>query len=166
MKTIEYKWDRNRLIRGWMPASQWPPGPWDDEPDKIQFQHEATGLPCLILRNGGGALCGYVGVTREHPLYGVDYTEPDIEVHGGLTFAGRCGGGPDAEQMGICHVPGEGEADDIWWLGFDCAHCYDLSPGMASLGLAHGEVYRDISYVRGEIDSLARQLSIYEESRQ
>lgn len=25
------------------------PGPWDDEPDRVEFQH--VGFPCLILRN-------------------------------------------------------------------------------------------------------------------
>lgn len=29
--------------------SDWPRGEWDNEPDKVQFQDEATGLPCLII---------------------------------------------------------------------------------------------------------------------
>jgi len=37
----------------------------------------------------------------------------DANVHGGLTFAR-----PDIE----C---GKGGEDDAWWVGFDCAHCYD-----------------------------------------
>lgn len=30
--------------------SAWPRGAWDDEPDKVQWQDPATGLPCLIDR--------------------------------------------------------------------------------------------------------------------
>ena len=29
----------------------WPRGVWDDEPDKKQWRDEATGYPCLIVRN-------------------------------------------------------------------------------------------------------------------
>lgn len=42
---------------------KWGPGPWDGEPDKMQWTDPATGLDCLIVRNTLGALCGYVGVT-------------------------------------------------------------------------------------------------------
>lgn len=53
----------------------WGPGPWQDEPDKKQWQDEETGLPCLIVRGPSGALCGYVGVSESHPLHGKDYNE-------------------------------------------------------------------------------------------
>jgi hypothetical protein len=49
----------------------WPRGEWDDEPDKMQWQDEATGLPCLIVRGPVGALCGYVGVPEGHPCFGL-----------------------------------------------------------------------------------------------
>lgn len=64
MKTIEY---RN------VDKSGWPAGEWQDEPDKVQWQDAATGLPCLIVRNGSGALCGYVGVAVGHPCYDLGY---------------------------------------------------------------------------------------------
>ena len=57
METIEYRT---------MDKSVWGPGPWQNEPDKRQWQDEATGLPCLIVRNSMGALCGYVGVSEGH----------------------------------------------------------------------------------------------------
>lgn len=63
METIEYRT---------MDKSKWNRGPWDSEPDKKQWQDEATGLPCLIVRNRMGALCGYVGVPESHPLFKVD----------------------------------------------------------------------------------------------
>jgi hypothetical protein len=96
--------------------SEWGPGAWQDEPDKAQFMDEPTGLPCLIVRNNSGALCGYVGVTEGHPYFGKDYdssasvphicdescdAENDyhshsssvgghLSVHGGITFSDFC----------------------------------------------------------------------------
>lgn len=55
--------------------SSWARGEWDQEPDKRQWRDEATGLPCLIVRNSAGALCGYVGVSTDHPLHGKDWDD-------------------------------------------------------------------------------------------
>lgn len=38
--------------------STWGDGPWQHEPDKMQYEDPDTGLPCLIVRNAVGALCG------------------------------------------------------------------------------------------------------------
>jgi hypothetical protein len=71
----------------------------------------------------------------------------------------------------ICHVPEPGRPDRVWWLGFDCAHSGDMSPGLRyegrsiawptdlrSRGNRVGETYRTLDYVKGECRSLARQL--------
>lgn len=146
--------------------SSWPRGEWDSEPDKMQWTDEATGLPCLVVRNPGGHLCGYVGVPDGHPWFQKDYDGCRINgaewpsVHGGLTFADFCSPRPDAKERGICHVVDAGENDRVWWLGFDCAHCGDLSPKHAadrSAVLLAGEAYRTIDYVRSECRSLAAQ---------
>lgn len=151
--------------------SDWGPGPWQDEPDKIQWVDEATGLDCLVNRGPLGNLCGYVGVPPEHPAHGQDYNDvragdgewPDV--HGGLTFADACQEGED-ESVGICHVPGPGRPDDVWWLGFDCGHSGDVCPGMDARGLAAGmpplrfggETYKTVGYVQRECTKLAAQL--------
>jgi hypothetical protein len=146
----------------------WPAGPWMTEPDKVNWKTEA-GLPGMIIRTKSGHLCGYVAVTKEHPLFEVGYGDGEwpespegrIEVHGGLTYSAKCAGN-------ICHVPEPGEPDDVWWFGFDCAHSGDWSPSSFAPYLRHqrmpGEgpcfdAYRDIAYVRGEVESLARQLA-------
>ena len=141
--------------------TEWGPGPWQDEPDKMQWLDDATGLPCLIVRNHFGSLCGYVGVSKGHPAYKKGYDDVDVDVHGGLTFAGKCG-----ER--ICHLVEDGEDDDVWWLGFDCGHCFDLAPGIrATLAKMNppnklyedrDAVYRDVAYVRSECERLAKQL--------
>lgn len=141
------------------------PGPWHDEPDKVHWIDPETGLDCLAVRNGGGAWCGYVGLPPDHPFHGVDYDDAhdraDINVHGGLTFAASCHEDERGEGYGICHIPLPGRPADVWWLGFDCAHAWDLSPGYLRYGLSLGdrEVYRDLAYVKAETTDLARQLA-------
>lgn len=109
----------------------WPDGPWMSEPDKVQWTDPMTGLPCLAVRHpDNGHWCGYVGVNPGHPLHGHKYTEIDdvIDVHGGLTYSDECE--PSEEPgRGVCHVPGPGEPDHVWWFGFDCMHYNDVSPG-------------------------------------
>lgn len=161
MKTLEYKY---------VDKTEWERGEWDAEPDKVQFQDEATGMPCLIVRNGSGALCGYVGVNPGHPFYEQGYDtcilknddDKYINVHGGLTFSGFCR--EDAENHGICHLPDDGEEKKVWWLGFDCAHSGDISPRTIrqyrEWGLQiGGESYRDLNYVKHEVSHLARQIA-------
>ena len=154
--------------------SEWGEGPWQSEPDKIQWPDEDTGLPCLIVRNkGGGNLCGYVGVGTDHPLYGMDYSDVEENhagygiVHGGLTFSGPCRV-DSHESRGICHVPDPGETDDVWWLGFDCAHYLDIRPAAklvyAKIGMDPGPEdvgaeYRTVEYVQNECRDLARYLA-------
>lgn len=210
--------------------SAWGDGPWQAEPDKMQWQDERTGLPCLIVRGPMGALCGYVGVATTHPAYGLSYdgapddehrayhkalreklsaplaqngadgheavravlesdalTPPEptpvgeqiinLNVHGGLTFAGGCHEGDPA--TGICHIPAPGEPDDVWWFGFDCTHAGDLAPLMEltrkdveyltqhipvppllkQFREEHPDLYRDIAYVQAEVADLAKQLA-------
>lgn len=159
MQTLEYRFTDK---------AAWGEGEWQAEPDKKQWQDEATGLPCLIKRGPHGALCGYVGVAEGHPLYGKDYDEAsdaaDLTVHGGLTYAAPCE--PGEPEHGICHRPDEGEPDHVWWFGFDCAHGGDLAPrmnadlrGIGSLRDRSWETYRTQGYVEAECADLARQLA-------
>jgi hypothetical protein len=153
--------------------AEWPHGPWDDEPDKVQWPDERTGFPCLAVRNHFGVWCGYVGVLPGNPYYGQPYQDLyDFHVHGGLTFAGSCSPeGPEGRT--ICHAPDPGEPDDVWWFGFDCGHARDLSPYLqfevdlpfdvpssyrAPVPLPVRETYRDLGYVHAECANLARQL--------
>ena len=137
-----YKVDRSRFGRG----------PWDHEPeDRIEWRGE-HGRPCLMVRSPMGAWCGYVAVEPGHPWHGKAHTElPEVEAHGGLSYHGPC-----VEGGAICHVPADGEPDDVWWLGFDCAHSWDVVPSMAGFASADSS-YRDITEVRYEVERLADQ---------
>ncbi len=175
--------------------STWGDGPWTLEPDKRQWLDEETGYPCLIVRAGvTGALCGYVGIPETHRAYGLNYWGDsmkymgkkviskrklkhsklrkdmnNLDVHGGLTFSNFCGKSDD-ESKYICHV-GDGEP---WWIGFDAAHAWDISPAMDARLKSFGFdqdlstlitkqcAYRDLSYVENEVRSLARQLKAME----
>lgn len=53
--------------------AQWLDGPWRDEPDKVTWVDPKTGLHCMIIRNFVGSLCGYVGVSADHPWYKITY---------------------------------------------------------------------------------------------
>lgn len=61
------------------------------------------------------------------------------------------------QATAVCHVAGDGEPDNVWWFGFDCAHSGDLSPKYAREGSSG--IYRPLSYVEAECHDLAGQLS-------
>ena len=145
--------------------SEYEPGVWNDEPDKIQWRDEATGLPCLIVRGPIAVLCGYVGVSKGHRLYGKFYEELSeedcVEIHNGLNFGSKCQVGEDTHAL-VCHTVEDGEDDDVWWLGFDCGHSGDITPdrkgGRKYDFSIHGYTYKDVDYVKNEVKDLARQL--------
>ena len=111
----------------------------------------------------------YVGVAESHPYFERSYNEEalcELRVHGGLTFNGHCA--ENDKEHGICHVPAPGEPDNVWWLGFDCAHAFDLMPGtvakLREVGLPESpwhldDIYRTLDYVKAECASLAQQLA-------
>lgn len=161
MKTLEYRT---------IDKKNWKRGEWDNEPDKVQWPDPATGYPCLIVRHGAlGHLCGYVGVAKGHPAFEKGYDEVRgfpgqeyLEVHGGLTFAAECHKETRPQSENICHEVEEGDNDNIWWLGFDCAHVGDQSCMATGGHNFDGDEYRNIDYVKSECARLAEQLKASE----
>jgi hypothetical protein len=157
VKTLKYKW---------IDRTGWEAGPWDAEPDKVQWQDKVTGLPCLAVRNETmGHWCGYVGISEGHPCFGKkydDYALGQLGCHGGVTFSGFCQ--EDNKEHGVCHVPASGEPERVWWLGFDCCHAFDFAPGLvATIKKVGGKPwpdnrYRDLWYVKRQCADLAKQL--------
>ena len=160
----------------------WGDGDWQEEPDKVQWTDEETGLPCLVVRGPSGALCGYAGVPKSHPWFGKDYMEctlktpcderycghaPDcnLDAHGGITFADSCSPRKDNAELGICHViPGD---EKVWWFGFDCAHSGDVCPSHRTRDdwrafEDYDSSYKPIGYVKAYATALAAQLASVE----
>jgi hypothetical protein len=130
--------------------------PWEQEPQQAEEWVDAdTGYECSIWRNPNmGHLCGYVGIPKGHPCYGVDYNDMDgIEVHGGLTYSEVA----DERQV---HV-----------FGFDAGHGGDFSPGLAlTMFRINGrfsawnerDTYRTWAYMKEQVLSLCNQLKLKE----
>lgn len=156
--------------------STWGPGPWDGEPDKVQWTDPATGYPCIASRGNSrfGNWCDDVAVEPDHPLHGKDYEAPDVEVHGGLTYAAPCAE-DESDVVAVCHVPEPGRSGDVWWFGFDAGHAWDVSPGLFARDRARGGnppfegeypfgpggprvSYKTLEFIKAECASLAKQL--------
>lgn len=198
--------NRDQSHRFRVPKARWGDGPWQREPDRVDFVH--AGLHCVILRNlhVTGSLNGYVGVPPSHPWWGkeedeclatprcepssehdatwtgpfarllaghvawyCDHTiQSMIDVHGGINWAS-----PTIGSTKRAHR-------DLWWFAFDTGHSGDLSPMMEAtlreLWLAQDtsgrqwaqhqrvmgeyQTYKDLAYVRHEVESLAAQLAM------
>lgn len=165
-------------------------GPWLGEADKLAWVDPVTGYECIVMRNNPrGFLSGYVGVPKDHPLFGWDHAAiPDdigIEVHGGLTYSRVCDEGPGprrrlvSEIRRICHVIVEAPLEHAteyrahpgqWWFGFQCDHVYDVVPDepvgpQRFMGAETHAEYRDDAYVVREVRNLAQQLKAIADKR-
>lgn len=130
-----------------------------------------TGYRCMIWMNPVYAtLYGYIEVSVYHPHiapYFKDNTIMDIcdspiddyDVHGGVTFARRVVS-PDSDYPL--------SSDGCLWVGFDCVHSGDdhwcnlkrkwWSELIDTSHLPFPLTYKDLPFVRGEINKLAKQL--------
>lgn len=173
---------------GTVDRTDWLSGPWDGEVDYLAWEDPETRYSCAIIRSGwSGHLCGYVQVPESHRLRGVGHNEPQVQVPAGwmnrkvnvaqdIGYLNLlCAAVKSSEDWSLasldlllyCHgglTYGSGNGNG--WLGFDCAHAGDLSPGLTRENLKHSwhkdDVYRDISFVRAECSRLARQIWEYE----
>ncbi len=113
-------------------------------------EYKLYGIPCRIIRNYSGCWCGYVSLSKNHQDYkNQDNIESIYDVHGGITFN---------KYWDI-----EGSIYNSYiWLGFDCAHSGDICPikSYSSYRVQNhnDSVYRDIHYVKTEVDKLAKQV--------
>jgi len=122
----------------------------EKERDWKVWQHK--GIWCVIARMDMKHLCGYIGLpnkvdlgshTYEHPWfirdddghYDVDGLQ-SLDVHGGITWGPEFRIGCPVSQFEIIKP--------LTWIGFDCNHSCDWTPGSPS-----GE-YRTMDYVKQE----------------
>lgn len=102
-----------------------------------------NGIQCVIKRGPSGHLCGYCQLPEVLEKLFTDYNDAPFDVHGGITFGGTLKG-----------YSGQ-------WLGFDCAHGGDYSPGYPAFP---GDVYRTVEYVTAECTKLAGQIAAFQNS--
>jgi hypothetical protein len=104
-------------------------------------------LKCVVTFSNGGYRCGYVGISPEHPLFGIAYNtdikSPELLQELKESTQGKrniidifCWDGEQTTPSMLFDVHGgityseKGnrypclQVDPIWWFGFDCAH-YD-----------------------------------------
>lgn len=156
METIEYRTQDK---------STWGDGPWQTELDELIYTEQETGYLCIIARCDLGHLCGYIAVPEGHPYFGKSFFEMrDIKVHGNVTLCA---------EINSSH-PNAALFQGLWIIGFDCGHAWDISPaGDAVMGelnfmfdiaapMGIPKQYRNISYVKSEIEFLAKQLKALE----
>ncbi len=106
-----------------------------------------------------GFRCGYVGISKDHGLYGVlDYDEVGdlVTVHGGITFAGTL-----LDFL----------SKDLWYFRFDCDHGFDSRDyaSMQKYGFdlllsvprfkASRATIKTLEYVEKEVRKLSKQLT-------
>lgn len=78
---------------------------------KLECKFVYKGFPCVVLFMPHGYRCGYVGLPKSNKYHGKHYNFIPVNCHGGLTYSNRT----------LCHC----EEKDLWWIGFDCGHCFD-----------------------------------------
>ena len=118
--------------------------------DIVKSYVTEEGYKAVILYVGDSHHCGYIGVTKDHSLYWKHYDDilcADIEVHGGLTFS---------EDSISEDFPAD---DNLWWLGFDCAHYGDKTNSVISRDFVErGGIFRDKDFCVKELHSMSRQM--------
>ena len=139
----------------------------------VEREFEHAGYKCVVTFNVMGHRCGYVGIPKNHSLYGKEYSDY-LEI--------KKADVGDRKISGNSNYPIE---SDLWWFGFDCAHCDDAK----ELELAYerfpnyrerlamkiecedrfridGTIVRTEEYVAEECKKLAEQLKEFEESEE
>jgi len=139
----------------------YPYRPWENEPDHAEWVQEVSGYKCRISRmEGSGALCGYVGIPKDHVFWGKGYHGDNEEVddisdnvHGGLTYS-------------------EEGKDGYWYFGFDTTHADDFAPKLVELLIGFGRKdlpftdctkYKTWEFVEDQIHWLGKRLWQYNE---
>ena len=79
-----------------------------------------------------------------------------FNVHGGLTWSRH------ADELARLAID-----EDLWTFGFDCGHSDDLAPGASTLrsfpDYNEGKTYKDLEYVKENVERLASQLKYVSE---
>jgi hypothetical protein len=104
-------------------------GIWSNEPDYLQWFMPQENIVCVMWRHSSlGFWCGYLGLPRA--------VAGELPFHGGVTYR--------ESTLGV-YRPQVGEPEIEEWVGFDCGHCFDLSPFVDYSDAVSS--YKDLGYV-------------------
>ena len=129
--------------------------------EDYKFAKEFTykGINAFVINIPMGHRCGYIEVPKDNKFFGKRYDDIDIDIHGGFTYS---------ESYLL-------NKKDSWFIGFDCAHLYDLKDE-SIMGEKEKEFFKDreifyqhengilwteemvVKELMGAIDSLASYL--------
>ena len=113
----------------------------------VEKKFDYLGYKCVVTFNTMGFRCGYVGLPKEHCLFGktyddyLDIKKSDIEekeISGVFPMLSLLLDEDERISIecyfncheGITYSNGGKNSNypinsDLWWFGFDCGHCYD-----------------------------------------
>jgi hypothetical protein len=100
----------------------------------IEKDFIVDGFRCVVVGIYMGHRCGYIAIPKGNELYGKDYDEINIDIHGGLTYA----------EYSENDYPVKTD-ENLYWIGFDCAHCGDAKD--LDLIKSFGEDNKDIQMI-------------------
>lgn len=125
--------------------------PLETEGDFLEWVDEKTQYKCYAVRNAKfKTWCGYVGVPKEHFLYGLNPATQEFiaDVHGGVTY------------LGFAHCLNILEEKPDFLIGFDCCHASDLQPfgSDAVINITGYATYKTLEFVKKECEKLADEL--------
>jgi hypothetical protein len=114
---VEEEIEMTHLVSSDNKLTWWGNGEWVEEPDSAVFNYKNYQCKCVrimalegIGEYFGGHWCGYICIPKDHAWYGKERDGIDCNIHGGITYSE--------------------EEEDGFWIGFDCAHAYDMSPSI------------------------------------
>ena len=143
-----------------------------NDPDRVLSHGEHEGYTWVVMHNNMGFRCGYVRLPLGHPWHGKLTTYlVNVEVHGGITYAGPSDPRPYAVLSHVVALYAVGD-DDGWWIGFDCAHGWDAPdpalPGRHHTCISHRyfppDGVRSQEYVEAECRSLCEEAAAEQEA--
>lgn len=110
----------------------------------VEQEFEHAGYKCVVTFNMMGIRCGYVGIPKNHPLYGKGYSDyleikkadvGDRKISGIFPLLIACLDEDERIRIdayfschgGITFADGGENSNypiesDLWWFGFDCGH--------------------------------------------
>ncbi len=113
----------------------------------VEREFEHAGYKCVVTFNAMGHRCGYVGIPKNHPLYGKEYSDyleikkadvGDRKISGIFPLLLACLDKDERIHIdayfsvhgGITFADGGENSNypiesDLWWFGFDCGHAGD-----------------------------------------